>query len=218
MKLIIFRIHICGMSMKTFSKKIMIDKPFKTITKVYTIKDCIERGIVTIDDLVTCIKESDNNLHEHLGSFGIDHFNFENVYLRHHGYLVGFQQSKKILDVWNYFKKRFCLELDYICVVGGASRAHHGYKFIVHPREEIHKNTPHVHVEKYNVAPRYYLNTFTRFAEDEHLTEHTRDEKKIIKPYLKKHQKWFYEKWHMYLNGYIPPAEDEHGKQYCKES
>ena len=85
MKLIVFRIHICGMSAKTFSKKIMIDKPFKTITKVYTIENCIQRGIITIDDRVTCIKESDNRLYAQLCKLGIDNFNFENVYLRHHG-------------------------------------------------------------------------------------------------------------------------------------
>ena len=218
MKLVIFRIHVCGMSMKRFSKKVMIDKPFKTITKIYSLKKCIDTGIVSIDDLVAFIKESNNNLPGLLDAFGIDNFKAENVYLRHRGYLVGFRQNKDILDVWNYFNRRFCLELDYIYVAGGASREHCGYKFIVHPREEIHKHTPHVHVEKDSVAPRYYLDTFIRFAGDKYLTEHQRDEKKIIKPYLKKHQNWFYEKWHMYLNGYIPPVEDEHGKQYCKES
>jgi hypothetical protein len=34
MKVIVFKIHICGMSDKTISRKILIDKPFKTITTV----------------------------------------------------------------------------------------------------------------------------------------------------------------------------------------
>ena len=48
--------------------------------------------------------------------------------------------------------------------------------------------------------------------------EHKRDEKKIIIPTLKKNAKKLYAYWNQYINGYIPPEEDETGKQYYKES
>ena len=79
-------------------------------------------------------------------------------------------------------------------------------------------STPHVHVKKYNVAPRYYLKTFERFKDDKYLREHERDEKKIIIPFLEKNKKWLWEEWDMYMNGYTPPIVTESGKQYCKET
>ena len=48
--------------------------------------------------------------------------------------------------------------------------------------------------------------------------EHKRDEKKIIILTLKKNAKKLYGYWNQYINGYIPPDEDETGKQYYKES
>jgi hypothetical protein len=152
-----------------------------------------------------------------LGEFGIENFNVENIYIKHKGYLIGLQEDKSLSDVFSYFKKNI-LEFDYIYVAGGASREYHGYQFIVHPKEDIHRYTPHVHVKKDSVALRYYLETFERFKGDKHLREHDRDEKKIIIPFLEQNKKWLWEEWDMYMNGYTPPIVTESGKQYCKET
>ncbi len=217
MKVIIFKIHMCGMSERTISRKIMIDKPFKTITKFLNLSYCSKNNISTIGNLISHIKESDNGLFNLLGEFGIENFNVENIYIKHKGYLIGLQKDKSLSDVFTYFKKNI-LEFDYIYVTGGASREYHGYHFIVHPKEDCHRFTPHVHVKKDNVALRYYLKTFERFKDDKHLREHDRDEKKIIIPFLKKNKKWLWKEWDMYMNEYTPPVVTESGKQYCKES
>lgn len=217
MKAIIFKIHICGMSKRDISRKIMIDKPFKTITKFINLSYCLKNNISTIDNLISHIKESVNGLFDLLGEFGIENFNVESIYIKHKGYLIGLQENKYLSDIFTYFK-RSILEFDYIYVAGGASREHRGYKFIVHPKEDIHRYTPHVHVQKYNIAPRYYLKTFERFKDDEYLREHDRDEKKIIIPFLEKNKKWLWKEWDMYMNGYTPPIVTESGKQYCKET
>ena len=77
-------------------------------------------------------------------------------------------------------------------VAGGASREYHGYKFIVRSDEDRHKNMPHIHVEKDGVSPRYLLSNLERIASDKCLKDHLRDEKKIIKPYIKKNIEMFY--------------------------
>ncbi len=217
MKVIIFKIHICGMSERDMSRKIMIDKPYKTITKFINMSYCLRNNIFTMGDLISHIKRSTNSLFDLLGDFGIENFNVENIYIKYNGYLIGLQENKYLSDIFSYFK-RTILEFDYIYVAGGASREHHGYKFIVHPKEDIHRYTPHVHVQKYNIAPRYYLKTFERFKDDEYLREHERDEKKIIIPFLEKNKKWLWKEWDMYMNGYTPPIVTESGKQYCKET
>lgn len=217
MKLLVLKIHICGMSSKNISHKILICKPFKTTTKLFNLSFCFRHKISTIADLISYTKKSVNGISDLLGDFGIENFNVENIYVKYKGYLIGLQENKSLSDIFTYFKKNV-LEFNYICVAGGASRMYRGYKFIVHPNEDIHKYKPHVHVKKNGVAPRYYLDTFERFKGDKCLREHLRDEKKIIIPYLEKNRKWLLEQWDMYMNGYIPPAETESGKQFCKES
>lgn len=205
------------MSNKNISRKIMICKPFKTITKSLRLECCLKNHISSVDSLISYIKTSTNNLSSYLGEFGLANFNVENIYIKHKGYLIGLQQNKNLIDIFNFFNKHI-IEFDYIFVAGGASCEHHGYKFIVHSNEDIHRNMPHVHVERNGVAPRYLLDTLERIPTDKYLPEHVRDEKKIIKPYIKKNIKWFNEKWLMSVNGYIPPVESETGLQYCKES
>ena len=68
------------------------------------------------------------------------------------------------------------------------------------------------------MSVRYSLDTFKRFEQDIPSREHKRDEKKIIIPALKKNVKRLYGFWNQYMSGYIPPDEDENGKQYYKES
>lgn len=217
MQLIVFKIHICGASDKYYSRKVMIAKPHKTIKKILTLHYCRKKDIQTVADLIAYIKKSIPNLSESIGNFGIENFNVENLYIKHRGYLIGFAENKRLCNIFNFFRKRK-IELIYMYVAGGASLDHHGYKFIVRSDEERHKNMPHIHVEKDGVAPRYLLSNLERIASDECLKDHLRDEKKIIKPYIKKNIQWFNEKWNMNVNGYIPPVEIITGQQLCKET
>ena len=56
MKIIIFKIHICGMSNRNISRKIMIYKPYKTITKFLCFNRCWQEHISTAEDLISYIK------------------------------------------------------------------------------------------------------------------------------------------------------------------
>lgn len=130
--------------------------------------------------------------------------------------MIGLQKDKQISEIQDYFG------FDDVClaffVVGGASIECHGYQFIVHPNEEIHRNTPHVHVRKGGNETRYYLETLSRFPKDKFSKGFQHDEKKIILPFLKEHQVELYTFWDMYMNSYVPPSVDQYGKQYYKES
>ena len=109
MKVMIFKIHMCGMSERTMSRKIMIDKPFKTITKFLNLSYCSKNNISTIGDLISNIKESCNGLFDLLGEFGIENFNIENIYIKHKGYLIGLQEDKSLSNVFTYFKKTYTI-------------------------------------------------------------------------------------------------------------
>lgn len=217
MKKIVFRIHLCGMSEKTFSKKIMIYKPFNTVKKVFSIKNCNDNGIVYISDLINFIVTNTKDINSLLGDYGTENFNYRSIYIRHKDYLLGLQKDEPLKELFAFFKSSK-IEIDYISVLGGASIHCNGYMFIIHPNEEIHKYQPHVHVIKNGISVRYSLDTFERFEHDTPGREHQRDEKKIIIPTIKKNQNRLYDFWNKYMNGYIPPAEDENGKQYYKES
>lgn len=132
-------------------------------------------------------------------------------------YLLGLQKDEPLTELFAFFK-RAKIEIDYILVLGGASIHCNGYRFTIHPNEEIHKHRPHVHVIKNDTSVRYSIDTFERFEHDTLSREHQRDEKKIIIPTIKKNKKRLYVFWNQYMNGYIPPIEDENGKQYYKES
>lgn len=213
MKLIVFKIHLCGMSNKTLLPKLLIDKPFKRITKIFDLHLCKKKGVITVNDLIQHIKHSERHLVKVLGNFGLENFIVDNIYIKYNGYFVGFQHDKSLEDVFDYFNKGI-IELNYVVNVGGASRIYRGYKFIIHSNEEIHKNTPHVHVEKNGISTRYRLDPIERITSDKCSSEHLRDEKKIIKPYIEDNIEWFKEKWLLSINGYKPPIENEEGFQY----
>jgi len=139
------------------------------------------------------------------------------IYVRNKEYLWGLQRDKSFTELFIELAKDF-LEFDCFCVFGGASRECCGYLFIVHPDETIHVYSPHVHVKKDGVSTRYDLETFKRYPEDKVTRAHIRDEKKVIVPFLKANKEWLQEKWNLAMLGYIPPIEDEQGKQFCNES
>ena len=147
----------------------------------------------------------------------MDELNLSNIYIRYAGSLYALQSDKEIADVFSFFKTNK-IRIVYFFVAGGASIYCDGYKFVVHPNEKIHRNTPHVHVELDDVSVRYHLDTFERFPNDKYSREYKRDEKKIIIPGLKKHKKQLWQYWNCYMNGYIPPEIDVSGRQYYKES
>lgn len=214
MKKIIFKIYICGMSNKFFSRKIMIYKPHKSVkTKIRLDNDLLNTDF---NKLVQKIKYTNSIKNFEKNYFPLDILNWETIYIRQKGTFLSLQSNKKVSDVFNFFKTNK-LEIAYF-IVGGASINHFGYKFVVHPDESIHINNPHVHVIKDNASVRYSLKTFQRFPKDKYTREYIRDEKKIIIPSLKKNSKELWQHWNYYINGYNPPAIDIKGKEYYKET
>ena len=217
MRIILFRIHFRGMSLKCFSRKILIDKPFKTICYKVSPRKCNRKQIRTVSDLIDYIKRKDQKTQCLMGEFGAQYFNYSNIYVEHKGYLFGLKSDKELEDIFTQLGKRIVI-FDFFYVAGGGSREYHGYRFSVHSDESIHEYLPHVHVERDGVATRYSLSTYERFKDDKCTRAHLRDEKKIIIPYIKKNHKWFMEKWNLSKNGFVPPVETLDGKQICLES
>ena len=76
--------------------------------------------------------------------------------------MFGISEEKEIRKLFHDFKAPV-IRLHFFYVPGGASREYRGYHFIIHSDETIHKHSPHVHVEKGGVSPRYSLETFLRY-------------------------------------------------------
>ena len=152
-----------------------------------------------------------------MGDWGREKLQVSTVYIRTEDTLLGLQEDKHIAEIFSYFG---CEHIDfvYVCVLGGASFWCDGYRFIVHPNEEIHRHHPHVHVKRNEQETRYSLDTLARFPNDTFSREFKRDEKKIILPYLRKNQVKLLRYWDCYINGYIPPMEDADGMQFYNES
>ena len=151
-----------------------------------------------------------------LGEYGAENLSAERVYIITQEALIGMQQDKTIVELFEYFSTEE-IHLVYF-LVGGASIHCSGYRFTVHPKEEIHRHMPHVHVCKDGESVRYSLDTLERFEQDKLPREYKRDEKKVIIPYLLKNQTKLMGYWNHYMNGYTVPDEDEHGLQYYPES
>lgn len=210
MKTITFTAYICGISENTFSDKIMIYQPLSNYKKSYTYEEITHK---TVNEFLGIIKK---DAIEFLGEHGTENLVAERVYISTIDAFIGMQEDKTFAELFEYFASE-SIQLVYF-LVGGASIHCSGYRFTVHPNEDIHRNTPHVHVCKDNMSVRYSLDTLGRFEQDELPREYKRDEKKIIKPYLLKNQQKLMEYWNHYMNGYTVPDEDECGRQYYPES
>ena len=218
MNKITLTLYFCaGMSGKTFSSTIMVDKPYDTISTTFTWDECAKLGIEYVSDLIDQTLKLNPNLQTEIGTYALEQITYKNIYVENGYYLIGLQDDKKLADIFTDFKTD-SLAFAYIYVGGGASMHHMGYIFVVHPREQIHAFNPHVHVVRDGISVRYSLDTFKRFPQDKYSREHDRDEKKIIRPYLQKNRDELMCYWNLAMNGYIPPAKDEKGHQYCKES
>lgn len=215
MKKVDFTVYFCGITEGTFSERIMIYAAHDSYRKTYSIgEDIPEDGEVS--DIIKAFKldaNSDNNPLAHLVDNSV---RIDTAYLHINDTLYGFQYDKKLLDIFGDFDTEY-LELAYFHA-GGASLSYHGYQFVVHSDEKIHEHRPHVHVKRNGNATRYSLDTLTHFPEDAFCREFQRDEKKIIIPFLEKNIEKLSGYWDLAMKGYIPPVEDERGKQYYRES
>ncbi len=217
MKKVVFKIHISGMSKRNFSKNIMIYKPYKTFKKEFNLKDTEALQKCKISELIEEFKKSKEFITCEKSYYSMNELTLENIYIKHRGTLLSLHTDKYIWDVFNFFKTNR-IEIVYIFVAGGASIYYEGYKFVIHPNEDIHKNTPHVHVKKDDMSVRYYLDTLKRFPKDVCSREYQRDEKKIILRGLKKNKKKLCAYWEYYMGGYSAPETDFQGRQFYKES
>lgn len=219
MKTLEFTVYlIAGMSEETFSPVIMVGSPYDRIHTAYTWQELSEQGIKRVSDLIENIKIKNADIESKIGSYGMENFCYQNVYLRRDDYLVGLQDDKELNTIFEDFQTD-ALSFAYLYVAGGASVHYMGFRFDVHlSREQIHANKPHVHVIHDDVSVRYSLETFERFSQDKGSRFHDQHEKKRILPFLRKHKEELMGRWKMAMNGYIPPQIAEDGCQYCKES
>lgn len=216
MKKIRFTAYFCGMSDELFSDNIMIYRPFGSYEKIY----CYGQDIASdakVSALIESFKADAQTADNALGDWGDENLQVDTVYIRTEDALLGLQKDKLLSEMFSYFSYNE-LDICYICVIGGASFWCDGYQFIVHPNEDIHRYHPHVHVRRDSKETRYCLDTLTRFPGDSFSREFKRDEKKTIIPYLQKNQAKLRRYWDYYMNGYIPPIEDEKGMQFYSES
>lgn len=104
---------------------------------------------------------------------------------------------------------------DYIVISGGASFVSRGFRFVVHPNEDVHKNMPHIHVIKDGNSARYSLETFKIIdANGRKAADYfKREEKKKILPVLREQYDWFIKNWNLYQKGYVPSEINEDGIQ-----
>lgn len=198
------------MSEDLFSEKIMIYKPLSEYRKVFFYEELEAK---TVSEFIEIVK---NDVNEYSDEYSIEELNVNRLYIQTADTLFGLQQDKRLEDIFNYFSTDN-IQFTYF-VVGGASLHCMGYKFIVHPDEDIHRNTPHVHVCKDGNSVRYSLVTLERFKHDSMPRIYARDEKKVIMPYLRENQDKLMGYWNHYINGYTVPFEDEQGCQYYPES
>lgn len=217
MKRIVFKICICGMSDKNYMKRVMIYKPFVTFKAEFCFKRAEEYEGLTLGELIDKLKCREEYKAFASNYYSDDDFNIENIYIKRHGALLGLNEDKSLCDIFKFFKAKR-IEAIYFFVAGGASVNCEGYKLVIHTNEEIHRNTPHVHVVKDNMSVRYHLETLERFSQDKCSREYKRDEKKIIIPGILKNKQQLIKLWRDYNGGYEPPVMDIKGNQYYKES
>lgn len=205
--------YSAGMSMEYFSDEIMIDKPYNKIEKTYEIGKEINENY-TIEQIIQLFK---TNFGCYTNKYLEEMLTVERAYIYTGYMLLGLLQDKTILQISKELACD-CINIAFFYVAGGASAEYQGFKFIVHPREDIHRNKPHVHVKKAENETRYSLETFERFPGDECNREFLKKEKTVIIPYLKKHAEELMKLWNLYLNGYTSPEINMDGKQLYSES
>ena len=209
-----FSIFFCGMSEETFSEHIMIYKPNSSIVNNFTESDLRELGLTKASKLIDFLK-NDANIRERLGTWGLDNFSVDTIYVRHNDYLLGLREDKLISDMFSDFQTQN-LELSYFVVGGASFHNETSYRFTIHPDEKIHQDMPHVHVSKAGVEIRYSLEDLLPI--DRLINPHKRDNRKIITPFLQSNRQKLLELWNYYNKGYTIPEVTQEGQQFYKES
>lgn len=206
-------INFVGMSEEDYSDCICIFKPYDIYSCDFVKKlshDCIYSELIE-----SAFKEY---LQKSMGStYSIEEFNmYSHQFIKYGKYLVRCPSNKSIKEISNDLGMNN-IDIEIFVYGGGASLQCHGYLFIVHPDEDVHKYSPHVHVKRDDYSVRYSLDTFERYKDDRCSREFIRDEKKIIIPFLKENNKILSDFWKKAQKGYEMPMIDEHGVQYCEE-
>ena len=172
LKTVTFNAYICGISENNFSNRIMIYSPISTYKKSFCYEALKDK---TVSEFINFAK---TDSFEFLGAYGVEELNINRLYIHIEDTLFGLQEDKLLKDIFNHFSVDN-IQFAYF-LVGGASIHCSGYRFVIHPDEGIHRNTPHVHVCKDNYSVRYSLITLERFKQDSFPRTYARDEKKII--------------------------------------
>ena len=207
-------INFVGMSSDDYSDYVCMYKPYE----IYRCKfveglsdDCCYSDLISrafVEYIQQCKQYT----------YSVEEFNEYSLhYVKYGKYLIGCPAGKLIKEI------RKELEIDDLIVEifvlgGGASIQCHGYSFVIHSNEAIHKHSPHVHVKRDGYSVRYSLENFERYDRDVCSREYIRDEKRIIIPFLKKNYSFFRDCWEKAQMGYEMPVIDELGRQYCEEN
>lgn len=214
MKELQFDLYFCGMGEKTFSEQIMIYKPHSSITKNFTDLSLRWYKIASVGELIGCLKK-DIGIRESLGSWGLENFSTETVYIRYQAYLLGLQKDKLLSEIFRDFKADK-LEFAHFIVGGASLHNETSYRFTIHPDEKVHEHMPHVHVSKAGVEIRYSLDTLLPI--DPLVPPHKRDNKRIITPFLQQNREKLLTLWNYYQKGYTIPQITQEGQQFYRES
>lgn len=201
-----YQLYFCGMkSGELFNERTMLWAPYKKIGIVLD----VDNGI-SISDLKSEINKHNDiciDICEEIIS----------LYIFYNGFFIKINKNKTLSDI-SYELNIDELNLCSIVVDGGASLRGDKYLYVVHPNENIHKHTPHVHVKHDDDCVRYNLETIQRFEKDKLPNYYKRDEKKIIKPFIEKNRDFFMNNWALYNDGYEYPEIDAEGRAYYEGS
>ena len=212
MKRIKFVISLCGMSEKLFEEHILLWGPYRQLIIYFTLLELETAKIEKVSDLIDHLKNDVDMLQ--LDELAYKSFVFDHIFVNHEDSLYRLNENKSISDLFQDFPEDD-IELHYIVISGGASLVSMGYRFVVHPDEEVHKNMPHVHVIKDGNNARYSLETLKIIDANSKKAEDffKREEKKKIIPVLKEQYDWFIKKWNLYQKGYVPSETNEDGME-----
>lgn len=217
MKTVSFQFNYVGMNDESYSEFIAICKPRYSLSINIDEEEYSSNSVSTISELIAYIRDNMPCIESFLREIDIESLTYSSVYCRWNDCLLSTMLDRRLDDMFAYFHTEH-LDFAYFYVAGGASEYCDGYTFTVHSNELIHKNSPHVHVERDGYSVRYSLENLQRYPKDKCSRIYDRDEKKIIQPALKKLQSILLEYWYHAVNGYKTPTIDANRRQYYPES
>lgn len=206
-------VNMVGMSLDYYSDKIHANKPYEVFQWTSEEKHLDDGRMLSfyvnsaVRDYLDTVSD-DGLLAQEINLYS-------KVFIKYGEYFVSLGMDKNINDIIRD------LELELLCVEifvfgGGASLQNHGYSFVVHSEESVHKYKPHIHVKRDGESVRYMLDPIERFENDKVSRGFIRDEKKIIIPFIEKNQALFKKWWNKSMQGYNMPELDDQGVQYIE--